>query len=52
MKPLNFGMPKGDLLRTLRAPRPYEGMNITGTEGLTEAQKSSLKTLGAVEHEE
>ncbi len=25
----------GELLRTLRAPRPYEGMNITGAEGLT-----------------
>ena len=42
----------GELLRTLRAPRPYEGMNITAATGLTEAQKSSLKTLGAVEHEE
>jgi WD40 repeat protein len=42
----------GDYLKTLRAPRPYEGMNITDVTGLTEAQKSSLKTLGAVEHEE
>ncbi|MEK8019583.1 MAG: NB-ARC domain-containing protein [Candidatus Parabeggiatoa sp.] len=42
----------GECLKTLRAPGPYEGMNITGAEGLTEAQKSSLKTLGAVEHEE
>ena len=39
----------GELFRTLRAPRPYEGMNINGAKGLTEAQKSSLKTLGAVE---
>ena len=42
----------GECLKTLRAPRPYEGMNITGVEGLTEAQKSSLKTLGALEPEE
>jgi WD40 repeat protein len=41
----------GELLRTLRAPRPYEGMNITGAKGLTEAQKNSLKTLGAVEYD-
>jgi hypothetical protein len=30
-------------------PRPYEGMNITGIKGLTEQQKVTLKTLGAVE---
>ncbi|MCS6814758.1 MAG: NB-ARC domain-containing protein, partial [Cyanobacteria bacterium] len=34
----------------LRAKRPYEGMNITGVKGLTEAQKSTLKALGAVEN--
>lgn len=28
--------------------RPYEGMNITGATGLTEAQKNSLKQLGAI----
>lgn len=33
----------------LRAKRPYEGMNITGVKGLTEAQKSTLKALGAVD---
>ena len=33
----------------LRVPRPYEGMNITGIKGLTEKQKVTLKTLGAVE---
>ncbi|NEO33490.1 MAG: hypothetical protein F6K36_24310 [Symploca sp. SIO3C6] len=40
----------GEYLKTLRAPRPYEGMNITGISGLTEAQKSTLKSLGAVEN--
>ena len=42
----------GDCLRTLRAPRAYEGMNITGATGLTEAQKATLKALGAVELED
>ncbi len=39
----------GECLKTLRANRPYEGMNITGVSGLTEAQKATLKALGAVE---
>jgi WD40 repeat protein len=33
----------------LRAPRPYEEMDITNVTGLTEAQKVTLKRLGAVE---
>ncbi len=28
---------------------PYEGMNITGASGLTEAQKVTLRGLGASE---
>jgi hypothetical protein len=40
----------GECLRTLRAERLYEGMNITGVTGLTEAQKATLKALGAVEY--
>ncbi len=39
----------GECLNTLTTPRPYEGMNITGVTGLTEAQKNTLKALGAVE---
>jgi WD40 repeat protein len=39
----------GTCLKTLRTERPYEGMNITGATGLTEAQKAALKALGAVE---
>lgn len=35
--------------RTLRVPRPYEGMNISGTSGLTSAQIRTLKILGATE---
>lgn len=40
----------GRCLKTLRANRPYEGMNIAGVIGLTEAQKETLKALGAIEH--
>jgi WD40 repeat protein len=36
-------------IKTLRTARPYEGMNIKGVLGLTEAQKDSLEELGAVE---
>jgi WD40 repeat protein len=39
----------GEPLQTLRRDRPYERLNITGIPGLTEAQKVSLRTLGAVE---
>ncbi len=42
----------GKFLKTLRADRPYESMNITGATGLTEAQKATLKALGAVELED
>jgi WD40 repeat protein len=38
-----------ELLRTLRRDRPYERLNITGIRGLTEAQKTTLRALGAVE---
>jgi WD40 repeat protein/transcriptional regulator with XRE-family HTH domain len=37
----------GKCLKTLISERPYEGMNITGVEGLNEAQKVTLKALGA-----
>jgi WD40 repeat protein len=33
--------------QTLHPPRPYEKMNITGVTGLTEAQKATLRVLGA-----
>ncbi len=35
--------------KILQCERPYEGLNITGATGLTDTQKSSLKTLGAIE---
>ena len=40
----------GDRIKVLRAPRPYEKLNITGIKSLTEAQKATLKALGAVEN--
>jgi DNA-binding NarL/FixJ family response regulator len=39
----------GEHLRTLRRDRPYERLNITGIRGLSEAQKASLRALGAFE---
>jgi WD40 repeat protein/transcriptional regulator with XRE-family HTH domain len=39
-------------LRKLHHDRPYERLNITGIKGLTEAQKSTLQALGAIERKE
>jgi WD40 repeat protein/transcriptional regulator with XRE-family HTH domain len=38
-----------EYLWTLRGDRPYERLDISGVKGLTEAQKMTLRTLGAVE---
>lgn len=38
-----------ELLQSLKVPRRYEGSDITGATGLTQAQKNTLKALGAVE---
>lgn len=42
----------GECLKTMRSDRPYEHMNITGVKGLSEAQKATLKALGAVDNSE
>ncbi|MBF2047921.1 MAG: NACHT domain-containing protein [Elainella sp. C42_A2020_010] len=42
-------IPTGQCLKTLRVYRPYENMNIAEVQGLTEAQLSTLKSLGAIE---
>ena len=39
----------GEKLQTLRRERPYERMDISGVLGLTEAQRATLRALGAVE---
>ncbi|CAN1210555.1 hypothetical protein TUMEXPCC7403_10190 [Tumidithrix helvetica PCC 7403] len=46
-----WDMTTGKCLKTLREPRPYEELNITGAIGLSSAQKSKLLALGAVEIE-
>jgi len=38
--------------RTLRAERRYEGMDITGLTGVTDAQRSALLAVGAVDHQD
>ncbi|MCB0174323.1 MAG: tetratricopeptide repeat protein, partial [Anaerolineae bacterium] len=40
---------RAEPLHTLRRDRPYERLNITGSHGLTEAQRTTLRALGAVE---
>jgi WD40 repeat protein/transcriptional regulator with XRE-family HTH domain len=42
-------MDTGEHVTTLRRDRPYERLNITGIKGLTDAQKQTLKMMGAVE---
>jgi WD40 repeat protein len=37
----------GECLQTLRMPRPYEGLNIRNIQGLSSAQQTVLKNLGA-----
>ena len=39
----------GACLAVLRADGPYAGMQITGAVGLSEAQRATLKVLGAVD---
>ena len=44
-----WDLESGELLQTLRRDRLYERLNITGIRGLTEAQRASLRALGAFE---
>ncbi len=44
-------MENGDHVTTLRRDRPYERLDITGVKGLTDAQRLTLKMMGAVEHD-
>jgi WD40 repeat protein len=39
----------GPCLRTLRADRRYERLNISGLTGVTAAQRAALLALGAIE---
>ena len=47
-----WDMESTELLDTLRRDRPYERLNITEATGLTEAQKVTLRILGAIEESE
>jgi WD40 repeat protein len=38
----------GERLRTLRHDRPYERLDISGVQGLTDAQRATLHALGAI----
>jgi WD40 repeat protein len=44
-----WDLESGEPLHTLRRDRLYERLNITGIRGLTEAQRASLRALGAFE---
>jgi len=44
-----WDLENGENLQTLQRERPYERLNISGILGLTEAQKGTLRTLGAIE---
>jgi WD40 repeat protein len=44
-----WGLQSGELVQTLRRDRPYERLDITGLRGVTEAQKETLRALGAIE---
>jgi transcriptional regulator with XRE-family HTH domain len=44
-----WDLESGEPLQTLPRDRLYERLNITGIQGLTEAQKASLRALGAFE---
>ena len=43
-----WNVQNGECLDTLTAEKPYEGMNLTGTKGITESTKATLAALGAI----
>ncbi|GHO76860.1 hypothetical protein KSD_46310 [Ktedonobacter sp. SOSP1-85] len=45
-----WNLETGEVVRTLRQDRPYERLNITGIRGMTVAQKSALRALGAIDN--
>lgn len=50
-KILLWDVESGACLQSYLALRPYEQMNISGAEGLTHAQRTTLRALGAIEKE-
>jgi WD40 repeat protein len=45
-----WNLQTGQPLKRLEVPRPYTEMDITGTTGLTDAQRQTLTVLGACDH--
>jgi WD40 repeat protein len=44
-----WNLETAEYVRIQRRDRPYERLNITGIRGLSDAQKASLRALGAFE---
>jgi hypothetical protein len=44
-----WDLDSGTQLQTLRRDRPYERLEIIGLTGITDAQRTALLALGAVE---
>ncbi len=44
-----WDLESGHHVQTLRHDRPYERLNITGIQGLTQAEIATLRALGAIE---
>ena len=44
-----WDLESGEHVHTLRRDRPYERLNITGIQGLTQAEIATLRALGAIE---
>ena len=44
-----WDLERGEHVHTLRGDRPYERLNITGIQGLTQAEIATLRALGAIE---
>jgi len=44
-----WDLKSGEQLQTLRRDRPYDRLDISGVKGVSEAQKATLRTLGAIE---
>ncbi|MBX3086629.1 MAG: XRE family transcriptional regulator [Anaerolineae bacterium] len=45
-----WDLQSGEYLQTVRRDRPYERLDITGIQGLTNAQQAALRALGAVDY--
>ncbi len=43
-----WSVDQNTLLKVMKSDRPYEGIRISQTTGLTDAEKASLETLGAL----